>query len=358
MIADPASRLIPPAPAPSDLGIGTIGAGGIVNGAHIPQYRAAGFRVVGCADINPDAATATRDRWGLTFSTTDYHELLGRPDIDVVLVAVRAEGRPAIVADAVAAGKHVLVEKPFAHSYADAKAMVESAERAGVRLAVNQNRRWMPAHYATRRLIEAGAIGAPFLGIYQGRSNQENLVGTWYEQHRHFLLIEFCVHQIDLLLFWLGEPERVYASMGRSPEQRFARDLVTSITFEYPDHRQAQLIINDVAYFASGDGYREADRFSIDGTGGLIAKLDEARLEITSASRGQVEAAESFETGRPRDSFACSMGDLLAAVGEDREPLVSGRRNLATMRTVFAACRSADEGRVVPLAEIDPEPGS
>ena len=353
-----AAQLIPPPPAPSHLGIGTIGAGGVVNGSHLPQYRAAGFRVVGCADINPEAATATRDRWDLAFSTTDYRELLARPDIDVVLVAVRAEGRPAIVADAVAAGKHVLVEKPFAHSYADARAMVASAERAGVRLAVSQNRRWMPTHYATRRLIDDGVIGTPFLGTYQGRSNQEYLVGTWYEQDRHFLLIEFCVHQIDLLLYWMGEPESVFAAMGRSPEQRFRHDLVTSITFTYPDHRRAQLVINDVAYFPTGEGYRESDRFSLDGTGGLIAKLDETRLAITSATTGQNEATESFDTGRPADSFACSMGDLLAAVAADREPSVSGRRNLATMRTVFAACRSADEGRVVRLDEIDPEPGA
>ena len=358
MTTDLVSRYITPAPLPSDLGIGTIGAGGVVNGAHLPQYQRAGFRVVGCADINAEAATATKDRWDLAFSTTDYRDLLDRPDIAVVLIAVRAEGRLAIVTDAVAAGKHVLVEKPFAHSYADATAMVESAGRAGVLLAVSQNRRWMPAHYATRKLIDDGTIGDPFLAIYQGRSNQEYLVGTWYEQFRHFLLIEFCVHQIDLLLYWMGEPESVYASMGRSPGQQFSRDLVTSVTFNYADHRRAQLIINDVAYFPTGEGYREADRFSIDGTGGLITKLDETTLEITSASRGQVEVAEGFDTGRPTDSFACSMGDLLASVAQGHEPLNSGRRNLATMRTVFAACRSADEGRVVALAEIDPGHGS
>ena len=353
MTAELVASLLPPPPAPSDLGIATIGAGGIVNGAHIPQYQRAGFRVVGCADINAIAAQETRERWELAFATTDYHELLARDDVDVVLVAVRAEGRPVIVRDVVAAGKHVLVEKPFAHTYADAVTMVESAERAGIRLAVNQNRRWMPTHYATRALIDQGVVGGPFLAIYQGRSNQEYLVGTWYEQYRQFLLIEFCVHQLDLLLYWMGEPERVFATMSRSPVQRFARDLVTSVTLMYADQRRAQLIINDVAYFPTGDGYLEADGFSVDATTGYIVKVDDATIALTSRS-GQRDAVPiALDIRRPSDSFACSMGDLLQAVAANREPSVSGRRNLATMRTVFAACRSAEEGRVVALAEID-----
>lgn len=337
-------------PEPSELRIGTIGAGGIVNGAHIPQYTQAGYRIVGCADINQEAAEATKTRWNLDVATVDYRDLLDRSDIDVVLVAVRAEGRREIVRDAVAAGKHVMLEKPFAHSYADAIAMVEAADQARVKLAVNQNRRWMPMHYATRRLIDSAWIGQPFLAIYQGRSNQEYLVGTWYEQHRHFLLIEFCVHQLDLLVYWMGEPESVYATTSRSPEQRFAQQMVCSVTLNYPDHRRAQLIVNDVAYLGGGSGYQESDRFTIDGTAGYIEKLDDASLSII--GHHTEGATVTRKVDHPSNSFACSMGDLLAAIRDDREPAASGRQTLATMRTVFAACRSADEQQVVRLEDV------
>jgi len=343
--------LVPP-PAPSELRIGTIGAGSIVNGAHIPQYMEAGYRVVGCADINPEAAEATKSRWNLEFSTTDYRDLLERPDIDVVLVAVRAEGRRDIVRDAVAAGKHVLLEKPFAHRYDDAVAMVEAAEAAGVKIAVNQNRRWMPLHYATRRMLDELLIGQPFLGIYHGRSNQEYLVGSWYEQYRHFLLIEFCVHQIDLLVYWFGEPGSIYATTSRSPSQQFAQDMVTSVTFNYADHRRAQLVVNDVAYLGERGGYQESDRFMIDGTTGYIEKIDEQTLQVTSEGTGGAPVRKQLGQPTASNTFACSMGDLLAAIDNRREPQVSGRHNLATMRTVFAACQSADEGRVVSLSEV------
>ncbi len=70
-----------PVPLPRDcpLGIGFIGAGSVVNSAHLPQYRKAGYRVVGCADRRPEALEATQQRWNLAFATTDYRRLLERP---------------------------------------------------------------------------------------------------------------------------------------------------------------------------------------------------------------------------------------------------------------------------------------
>lgn len=337
----------------SSLGIGCIGAGGIVNGAHIPQYRQQGFSVVGVADIVEEAAKATAAKWDLGFATTEYRELLARPDVDVVLVAIRPEGRRQIVEDAVAAGKHVLIEKPFAHSYGDAVAMVQAAEATGVKLAVNQNRRWMPAHAETRRLIDEAALGTAFAATYTGRANQEYLIGSWYEQSSHFLLIEFCVHQIDLLLFWMGEPSRVFASTAKSPSQRFAQDMVTSLTFMYDGPRQAQLVVNDVAWFGEALGYRDEDFFTVDGTDGTVTKVDDLTLRLLSRESGPDPVERILDEAVQQSTFGLSMRDLLQSVVDDREPTVSGRRNLATMRTVFAACRSADEGRIVSLAEID-----
>lgn len=334
------------------LGIGCIGAGGIVNGAHIPQYQRLGFRVTGCADIVSEAAESTAQKWNLPFSTTDYRELLAHPDVDIVLVAIRPEGRREIVEEAVAAGKHVLIEKPFAHTYADAVAMVHAAEEAGVKLAVNQNRRWMPAHAETRKLIEENVIGAPFAATYLGRANQEYLVGQWYEQDRHFLLIEFCVHQIDLLVYWMGEPDRVFATNSRSPKQRFKQDMVTSVSFMYDASKQAQLVVNDVAWFGEKPGYRDSDDFLIDGTSGSVQKIDNTSIALLSQQTGDETVIQSLDPEDHGLTFGYSMRDLLRAVVEKAEPSVSGRRNLETMRAVFAACRSADERRVVSLSEI------
>jgi predicted dehydrogenase len=336
----------------AQLGIGCIGAGGIVNGAHIPQYQRLGFRIIGCADIVRQSADDTARKWNLPVSTTDYRDLLAHPDVDVVLVAIRPEGRRQIVEEAVAAGKHVLIEKPFAHRYEDAVAMVNAAEQAGVKLAVNQNRRWMPIHAQTRRLIDDNVIGSPFAATYLGRANQEYLVGQWYEQDRHFLLIEFCVHQIDLLIYWMGKPDRVFATNSRSPEQKFAHDMVTSVALMYDTPKQAQLVVNDVAWFGEKPGYRDSDIFMIDGTSGFVQKIDNTTIGLLSRQTGDETIVRNLDDDTQSLTFGLSMKDLLSAVLNGMEPSVSGRRNLETMRTVFAACRSADEQRVVSLAEI------
>ena len=336
-------------PRECPLRIGLIGAGGVANGGHIPQYRKAGYQVVGCADINAANAENTKERWNLSFACTDHRQLLEQRDIDVVLVTVHPESRVEVVRDAVAAGKHVLIEKPFAHSYADAVAMVKAAEQSGVKLAVSQNRRWMPVHRSTRLLLDAQAIGQPFFAVYTGRSNQEYLVGSWYERDRHFLLIEFSVHHLDLLVYWLGEPVSVYATNSHSPSQRFAHDMVTLVSLNFTNGIRAQLSINDVACDPGRSTYWDRDDFLIDGDQGLIQKVDERRLNLTSVQTGGAIVQKQLA---PIDTMAASMGDLLDAIQNDREPSSSGRRNLATMRTVFAACRSADEQRVVTLQEI------
>lgn len=341
-------------PKDCPLRIGVIGAGGVANGAHLPQYRKMGYQVVGCADIKAENAEATRERWNLSFAYTEYRQLLERKDVDVVLVTVHPESRAQVVRDAVSAGKHILVEKPFAHSYADAVTMVQAAAKAGVKLAVNQNRRWLLVHRATRLLLDSAAIGAPYFTVYTGRSNQEYLVGSWYERYRHFLLIEFCVHHLDLLVYWLGEPTSLYATTGHSPSQRFAHDMVTMVTLNYPSGARAQLSINDVALDPGRGSYWDHDDYVIDGDQGLIRKVDDQRISITSVQTGGATVQKALA---PIDSFAASMGDLLDAIQNDREPSCSGQRNLATLRIVFAACRSADEQRVVTTEEIAREVG-
>jgi len=112
------------------------------------------------------------------------------------------------------------------------------------------------------------------------------------------------------------------------------------------------LVVNDVAWFGEKPGYRDSDHFLIDGTSGFVQKVDDTSLALLSRQTGDDTVIQSFSPEDHALTFGYSMKDLQRAVLENTEPSVSGRRNLETMRTVFAACRSADEGRVVPLAEI------
>src|ERR1700741_289684 len=132
----------PKMPQRMDRGIGIIGTGGIVNYAHLPAYKNAGFKVVGVTDRNREQAERTAKEHGIGKVYGSVVDLLSQPEIEIVDVAIYPAEQVAIVEQATAAGKHVLCQKPFADEYAKAVRSVELAERAQVKLAVNQQMRW------------------------------------------------------------------------------------------------------------------------------------------------------------------------------------------------------------------------
>src|SRR5262245_47208156 len=114
-------------------GIAVIGAGGIVNDAHLPAYRKAGFNIVGIADQSRDAVQRTAQRWNIPFATVDPLELIRRADVQVVDLAIPDQGRLELVRAAAERGLHLLIQKPLAAEMAAAREMVHVADRARVK---------------------------------------------------------------------------------------------------------------------------------------------------------------------------------------------------------------------------------
>jgi predicted dehydrogenase len=148
-------------PPRTDYGIGVIGCGGIVNYAHLPAYRSAGFRVVACYDQSPEVAQRTATEHEVAHVATSVAEIMADPNVDIVDLAVTPWAQAAIAKDAILAGKHVLCQKPLADTYAGALEVVELAHQCDVKLAVNQQMRWDAGIAVSRQLIEQGAIGTP-----------------------------------------------------------------------------------------------------------------------------------------------------------------------------------------------------
>jgi predicted dehydrogenase len=101
-------------------------------------------------------------KWGWRDTSTDWKDLLTRDDVDLLDICTPGDTHAEIAIAALDAGKHVLCEKPLANSVAEARAMVEAAERArarGVRSAVGFNYRRVPAVALAKRLVEQGRLG-------------------------------------------------------------------------------------------------------------------------------------------------------------------------------------------------------
>ena len=115
----------------------------------------------------------------------------------------------------------MLSQKPFAVDLTAARAMVEHAERKGVRLAVNQNGRWAPPWRVATLLIEDGRVGEVCAVTHLFEHDFDWTVGTPYDEIEHFVLYDFAVHWIDITRCWLGDKTvaTVSAREYRTPAQ-------------------------------------------------------------------------------------------------------------------------------------------
>ena len=157
---------------------------------------------------------------------TDYRRMVARDDVQLVDVASTGNTHHAVVLAALAAGKHVLCEKPLANSLAEAREMVAAAERAGVVNMVNFNYRRAPAVQLAKQLIEGGQLGEirHWRAVYlQDWINDPQFPLVWRlkrELAGSGALGDIAAHIVDLSHFLIGPIAEVTGTMRTFIKQR------------------------------------------------------------------------------------------------------------------------------------------
>ncbi|MBI2191049.1 MAG: Gfo/Idh/MocA family oxidoreductase [Planctomycetes bacterium] len=140
------------------LNVGILGAGGIAHKLHLPELQAvAGVQVTCLAGRKEHRLRRLAERFGVPRWTQDYHALLSDPSIDAVCIATPHPQHVPMGIEALAAGKHVLMQKPLCANLAEADAFVEAAERSGRTVFCLPH--FGPHVFALRDLVREGAIG-------------------------------------------------------------------------------------------------------------------------------------------------------------------------------------------------------
>jgi predicted dehydrogenase len=139
--------------------LGLIGAGGIAQSHNRAVADIPGSEFIAVADISRERAENTAKRWNIPHVFEDYHDLLAMDDIEGVVITTFNQAHRAPTVDALAAGKHVLVEKPMAATLADAAAMTAAAQRSKAILMVALKSRYSPPMQAAQAIIDAGTLG-------------------------------------------------------------------------------------------------------------------------------------------------------------------------------------------------------
>ena len=340
-IAAPDLPYQPPLPRdPAALPIGLIGCGGITQ-SHLAAYRAAGFRVTALSSRSRDRAEARRAEFfpqAIVFS--DWQELLARDDVRVVDIATHTVVRAPIVEAALRAGKHVLSQKPFALDLAGAKRLVRLADDLGLQLAVNQNARWAPHFSWIREAITAGLIGEISSVDFAVHWDHHWICGTPFDDMPDLLLADFAIHWFDLACCFLSglAARRVYASAARSRSQRARPPFLAHACVEF-DNAQATFTFN------ADTTHGHEDRTTVIGSRGTVRSvgpglLDQRVTLHTPAGTASPELAGNWF----REGFIGTMGELLSAIEDRREPQNSARGNLRTLALSLSAVESARRG--------------
>jgi predicted dehydrogenase len=345
-VAAPDLPYQPPVPRnAAALPIGLIGCGGITQ-SHLAAYRHAGFHVVALASRSRERAEARRTEYFPKSAIhTDWRDLLARGDVRVVDISTHAEVRPPIVEAALRAGKHVLSQKPFALDLPTGERIVRLAEDLGLRLAVNQNGRWAPHFSWMREAIGAGLLGEISTVDFTVHWDHHWICGTAFEDMPDLVLADFAIHWFDLACSFFGErlPIKVYAAAVRSRSQRARPPFLAHACVEFADG-QATFVFN------ADTAHGQEDRTTIVGENGTVRSVGpgllDQRVTLHTASG---TAAPALEGNWFREGFIGTMGELLCAIEDEREPRNSARGNLRSLTLCFAALQSARSDEAVSV---------
>ncbi len=274
-------------------------------------------------------------------SGTDIDAALADPSIDAVYISTTNEKHLPQAMAAIAAGKHVLCEKPLAMSLADAIAMVEAAEKAGLVFATNHHLRCSGSHRAVRDLIAAGRIGKVLsLRIFHAVHLPKTLQG-WRitsPEAGGGVIADITVHDADVTRFLLGEdPETVVAQMTSSGMGQGVEDSAMSV-WTMPSGAMVMSHESFTHPFA-GSG------LEVHGTEGSIF----ARGVMTQQPVGEIDLVS--KAGRETTPFARhdlyvqGVGQFIGAVAGRGQPAASGRDGVKSLAVALAVHEAARTGR-------------
>ena len=333
-------------PKERPMGIGIIGCGNIVRTAHLPAYQQYGLRVVGVYDVNPAATEGVQAKFGVQRVFDSVEALLAHPEVEVVDIATHPAQRAALIRQALVAGKHVLSQKPLALDVATARDLVAEAEARGLRLAVNHNGRFAPPWRAATLLVEQGGVGEVQAVTHLYDVKFDWLAGSHFDNIEHCLIYDYSVHWFDITRCWMGEKavSSVRAREYRTPNQPGQAAWGMWAEIAYADGANAVL-----RSIGCSETAQQTHHFWIHGTEGVIRGTQHLHDSLELERKG-LTIRYPLKGHWFVDGFAASMGELMCAVAEKREPAHSARHNLLSLQITLAACRSADrDGQAVPL---------
>jgi len=330
------------------VGWGIIGLGRFVGRFTGPALRtAADTRVVAVCSRSMEKAKSYALEHGVERAYDSFAKMLEDPALDAIYIATPNILHPELTIQAAEAGKHILCEKPMAITVAECERMIEACEKHHVKLGVDFQNRYHPAHVAARRLIETGEIGDILVTRAQYCHGHMQPAGASWRNDLSMAgagaLVGTGVHPIDLLRFLLdSEVEEVRALC----EPQGSADRQCYIILEFKNGARGVVITGILAPRSDNDAvlYGTKAKVTCKGTVGMPMQ-GELLVEGESINTRMTFPSDDLVPG----CYVRVIEAFNRWITDDIEPKIPGRNGLQMVKIVNAILESSREGKAVRI---------
>lgn len=335
------------------VGIGVIGLGS-VSEKYVPNIRLVNLKNAPCeiriaCDKDPGRAERAR-AWGIPAFTTDPAEVLGRADVDVVVILTAMQSHGALTRAALEAGKHVLVEKPMSMDLAEAGELLALARRSPGHLVCAPHVTLSRTYQEMWRRVQGGEIGRVLSarGLY-GWSGPD--WGPWFYEPGGGPMFDLGVYNVTTLTGLLGPAKRVMSMAGTAFPERVVDNRRIKVQTE--DNSQLLIDFGDQCFAVVTTGFTiqkyRCCGIELYGSEGTIQMLgedwDPKGYELWRNSHG---AWEVFDH-RAHWPWTDGIRDLIEAVFYGRDPVNRPEHAYHVLEIMTKSFESARLGQALPI---------
>ncbi|MDA1258599.1 MAG: Gfo/Idh/MocA family oxidoreductase [Chloroflexi bacterium] len=347
--------------------VGFIGAG-TISQLHVLGYKDNSTgELAAVADVAPGVAEQRATQWGADRWYSDHRELLADPDIDAVEILLPHHLHLPVALEAIAAGKHVSLQKPMAITVDEGRQIAAAAKKSDKIFRVVENYRTYEPYMRAKAMIEAGEIGDPLtIRVMMVRGNGKGGIVTpesaqvWRNDIARGgpaqSILDYGYHITSIVMYFLGEVDRVHAMAGGSDGDNFD-GIPAVISWQHTSGQFGNWNMVAAPDLMVRTKYYPLDEWiEITGTRGIIwinrctgDMLGRPPVEMY--RDGEMRAYSDMETDWG-DSFRLAAHAFTGAIVNGTQPELDGDEAVHALAFSLAAVKSAVEGREVTIAEM------